>query len=333
MRKFPQSDSSNFGRTFHPHSTLHSRLVSDQPIAVATSAAMAVRRLPRSGFFAQSFTRRQISLPIRSPIQLARHRDFGNTTTPVEANNPTPDLPSNTPQPTAAISSSSTPLTFQPPRSAISRSHTPRYSLDRAPLQPQPLADCETPSSHSPEFLAQLTALAVQAPHYITIHIHGKPYLVTAGDTIRLPFLMHGVMPGDVLRLDRATIIGSREWTLRGGSRSRSAETREDNTAAPIVGRTDDMHQSLTQQVPSPGTSSQLRHSRPKSQNRLGYIDPSLFVCRATVLGTESEPLRTKEKTKRRQRHVRHVRSKHRYTILRIREVHVNVPGSEAEAA
>lgn len=41
------------------------------------------------------------------------------------------------------------------------------------------------------------------------------------------------------------------------------------------------------------------------------------------MLGTESEPMRIKEKTKRRQRHVRKVKSKHRYTILRVMEVKV----------
>lgn len=37
----------------------------------------------------------------------------------------------------------------------------------------------------------------------------------------------------------------------------------------------------------------------------------------------ESEPLRIKEKTKRRRRHVQHIKSKHRYTILRVMEVKV----------
>jgi len=41
-------------------------------------------------------------------------------------------------------------------------------------------------------------------------------------------------------------------------------------------------------------------------------------------LGTESEPMRVKEKTKRRMRHVRKVKSKHRFTVLRITELGVN---------
>jgi large subunit ribosomal protein L21 len=40
-------------------------------------------------------------------------------------------------------------------------------------------------------------------------------------------------------------------------------------------------------------------------------------------MGVESEPLRIMEKTKRRQRHVKHVKSKHRYTVLRITELEV----------
>ncbi|KAI1776732.1 hypothetical protein F4818DRAFT_411722 [Hypoxylon cercidicola] len=111
--------------------------------------------------------------------------------------------------------------------------------------------------------------LRAQPSHYLTVHIHGCPYLVTEGDRVRLPFLMHGVVPGDVLRLDRASTLGSRDYTLLG----------------------------------SP------------------YVDPALFECRATVLGVESEPLRVKVKTKRRNRRSRRVASKHRYTILRISEV------------
>lgn len=77
------------------------------------------------------------------------------------------------------------------------------------------------------------------------------------------------VLPGDVLRLNCASVLGSREYTLKG---------------AP-------------------------------------YIDERLFICRVRVMGVESEPLRMKEKTKRRQRRVKKARSKHRYTILRVMEV------------
>ncbi|KAK0392434.1 hypothetical protein NLU13_1929 [Sarocladium strictum] len=61
-----------------------------------------------------------------------------------------------------------------------------------------------------------LPFLAAQPGHYITVHIHGFPYLVQEGDSIRLPFRMPGVLPGDVLRLNRASVLGSRDYTLKG---------------------------------------------------------------------------------------------------------------------
>jgi large subunit ribosomal protein L21 len=116
----------------------------------------------------------------------------------------------------------------------------------------------------------------VQPRHYITAHIHGRPYLVTEGDRIRLPFKMPDVLPGDVLRLDRASVLGSRDYTLKG----------------------------------SP------------------WIDPALFECRATVLGTESEPMRIKIKTKRRNRRSQRVTSKHKYTILCVSELKLLDPAT-----
>jgi large subunit ribosomal protein L21 len=95
---------------------------------------------------------------------------------------------------------------------------------------------------------------------------------------------MPNVQPGDTLRLNRATHIGSRDYTL--------------SAPAAIKGTRD-----------GPGTTF--------------YLDERLFVCRATVLGTESEPMRVKEKTKRRMRHIRKVKSKHRFTVLRITELDV----------
>jgi len=82
---------------------------------------------------------------------------------------------------------------------------------------------------------------------------------------------MPGVVPGDVLRLNRASAIGSRDYTLKG---------------AP-------------------------------------YLDERIFECRAMVVGTEGEPVRVKEKTKRRNRRVKTVRSKHKFTVLRISQLKV----------
>ncbi len=82
---------------------------------------------------------------------------------------------------------------------------------------------------------------------------------------------MHGVKPGDILRLTRASNIGSRDYTLKG---------------AP-------------------------------------YLDERLFECRARVVGVESEPMRVKEKTKRRQRRIKRVKSKMRFTVLRVCDLRV----------
>ena len=53
------------------------------------------------------------------------------------------------------------------------------------------------------------------------------------------------------------------------------------------------------------------------------YVDSRLFECRAIVVGLESEPMRMKEKTARRNRRLKTVRSKHRYTELVVRELRV----------
>ncbi|PHH61853.1 hypothetical protein CDD81_7781 [Ophiocordyceps australis] len=120
-----------------------------------------------------------------------------------------------------------------------------------------------------------LPALAAQpGGHYITVHIHGFPYLVQEGDLVRLPFRIPGAMPGDVLRLNRASVIGSRDYTFKG---------------AP-------------------------------------YINERLFECRATVLGTEAEPMRIKIKKKRRCRRKKQAKSKLRFTILRISEFNIKTP-------
>lgn len=342
-------------RIILPLSTTGVNATRIKAIKQRTTSEMAASRVSRPN----SLSTRTLHLQLRSSrVVGSQCRSFNLTTPIIESDSLPPDPPVQTPHQTAppritrhvpypkarSISPS--------PPSALNRAYTSRYELSRAPTSPttsQPKANA-TPQHSSitassttetqplpPHLRTQLLHLATQLPHYIIIHIHGKPYLVTAGDTIRLPFLMHGVMPGDILRLDRASQLGSREWTLRAGAASpstsqspvgaqppsRTPEASDLTAEAPIIGKTSDLHPSVTQTVPHPHTSTQLRHSRPKSANRPGYIDPSLFVCRATVLGTESEPLRIKEKTKRRQRHVKHVRSKHLYTILRVSEVSV----------
>ena len=153
----------------------------------------------------------------------------------------------------------------------------PTNPIPSTPPNPQKQAPTAPSEVEAAASLAQLfPLLRAQPRHYITAHIHGRPYLVTEGDQIRLPFKMPGVLPGDVLRLDRASVLGSRDYTLKGTP----------------------------------------------------YIDSKLFECRATVLGTESEPLRIKIKTKRRNRRSQRVTSKHKYTILRISELKLIEPSS-----
>ncbi|KAI1119592.1 hypothetical protein F5Y14DRAFT_8693 [Nemania sp. NC0429] len=169
------------------------------------------------------------------------------------------------------------PLSFLLPSRALSTTAAPMQTAASShigiPPGPGPkLAPTAPPPAEAAESLAQLfPLLRAQPRHYITAHIHGRPYLVTEGDQIRLPFKMPDVLPGDVLRLDRASILGSRDYTLKGTP----------------------------------------------------WIDSALFECRATVLGTESEPLRIKIKTKRRNRRSQRVTSKHKYTILRISELKI----------
>lgn len=84
---------------------------------------------------------------------------------------------------------------------------------------------------------------------------------------------------GDKLRITHASVLGSRDYTLKGNP----------------------------------------------------YIDENLFQCRATVVEETSEPLRKKEKTKRRQRRIKTVKSKHPYTVLRISELIIaDAPGAAA---
>jgi large subunit ribosomal protein L21 len=97
---------------------------------------------------------------------------------------------------------------------------------------------------------------------------------------------MHGVSPGDILRLNRASLLGSRDYTLKAGT-------------------------SVTENYDG------------KRTGEPNYIDERLFECRARVVGVDSGPMVVEIKTKRRQRKKKHVRSKHRYTVLRVMDVKV----------
>lgn len=136
-----------------------------------------------------------------------------------------------------------------------------------------------------------LPLLCAQKPHYITAHVHRFPYLLTEGDSLRLPFHLHGVQAGDVLRFNRASIVGSRDYTLKAGLHSSKPET---------VG----LETGIIKQTAEPP-----------------YIDERLFECRMRVMGVETQPMMIKEKTKRRNRKVKTVKSKHKYTVLKVMEI------------
>ncbi|KXS95153.1 hypothetical protein AC578_5108 [Pseudocercospora eumusae] len=205
---------------------------------------------------------------------------------------------------------------------------TTQGSTSSAPIQTlQASRKASNVSKSSPLILSRsvrhlLPVLQAQSPHYITAHIHGFPYLLTEGDTLRLPFLMHGVEPGDVIRLNRAINLGSRDLTLKApapGDKIKSPVTSSRHVIDPTTG-TMTTHSNV---VPEGATAPHFIPHIAKGKH--SYIDDRLFVCRAVVMGVESEPLRIKEKTKRRQRHVRKVKSKHRYTILKIKELRLKL--------
>ncbi|KAH8144751.1 uncharacterized protein LAJ45_11252 [Morchella importuna] len=179
----------------------------------------------------------------------------------------TPHLHNLTTTPISPITPPTPPIPQQP--SIPHQTGTLNITTPTAPTTPHPS-------------LALLTALKSQPAQYITIHIHKFPFLVTVGDLVRLPFRLKDAAVGDSLRITHASVLGSRDYTLKG----------------------------------SP------------------WIDPALFTCRARVVEETSEPMRVKEKTKRRNRRIKKVKSKHRYTVLRISELVVkDAPVMAAAAA
>ncbi|KAJ5455254.1 hypothetical protein N7475_010375 [Penicillium sp. IBT 31633x] len=151
---------------------------------------------------------------------------------------------------------------------------TPQTRAD-VPIAKQPVAPTFTsPLKVTKSLMSQLPHLAGQKPHYVVAQLHARPYLLTEGDHLRLPFLMPKVKAGDILRFNRASAIGSRDFTMKG--------------------------------TPT--------------------IDERIYECRVRVTGVDAEPLRIKEKTKRRNRHVKQAKSKHRYTLMRVMDVRIKTP-------
>ena len=142
---------------------------------------------------------------------------------------------------------------------------------------------------------------------------------------------MHGVEPGDILRLNRAVNIGSRDYTLKAAAAPPKLKSPTQDSRT-VVDATSGLLTRNGAVMPEPGSAAagvaeqagvvMAPHFIPHiAKGKFSYLDERLFVCRAVVMGVESEPLRFKEKTKRRQRKVKTVKSKHRFTILKIKEV------------
>lgn len=238
---------------------------------------------------------------------------------PTQVGSSKPDIPSSpvrSPSTKVCKTPRSTPaaLTTFPSRSPKPRQQSTTSSSDpraqelpfavsqtvlTAPSSPDPT---HGPLNLHPPLRDLIPALSSQSPLYIRAHIHRVPFLLTAGDTLRLPFRLPDVYPGDVLRLNRATVLGSRDYTLKPGF-----DNVPPGPATSAVVALEDA---------AAGTAS-------RSDKATRYIDERLFECRARVMAVDSTPMMVKEKTKRRQRHVRRVTSKHRFTVLRIMEIRV----------
>lgn len=59
------------------------------------------------------------------------------------------------------------------------------------------------------------TPLRLATDLYAVFRIHNRPYLVTQGDKVILPFRMKQADVGDTLKLTDVTTLGSRNFTLR----------------------------------------------------------------------------------------------------------------------
>jgi large subunit ribosomal protein L21 len=260
-----------------------------------SSCGKMSRRLLRAALsLRKQTTPSSLVLPLRSG-----RRDFNTTTQVVEPQQPAPEH---------AIQQGARPLYSSTSQmEGLQDNSAQRARPD--PTTTSQLAAAST-GAQQPLWLPDsvrtlLPYLAAQPAQYIRVHIHGFPYLVTAGDQVRLPFRMPGVLPGDVLRLNRASILGSRDFTLQGGTNG-GANTDVEATAS----------------KPTPSQPTSINGAQMLKQPP--YIDERLYECRAVVLGTDSEPLRLKIKKKRRTRRSKTVKSKHRYTLLRISELKVN---------
>lgn len=59
-----------------------------------------------------------------------------------------------------------------------------------------------------------LSPLKFEQNLYATVNIHNRPYLITEGDEVILPFRMKQAEVGDIIEFDNVTTLGSRNYTL-----------------------------------------------------------------------------------------------------------------------
>lgn len=251
-----------------------------------------------------------------------------NLTTASYTTEAPPDPLINTAQQTQSADSLQARQTLLDDRLRTSSEQIAQTILPNASKLPAPPTRSVAPLQLSDSVKELLPVLRSQGPHYITAHLYDRPYLLTQGDTVRLPFLMHGVGPGDVLRLNKASNIGSREYTLKAAAASpplksptASIMTIQDPTTGHLASESRVMPDA---EFASSGSRTLAPHFIPHiAKGKMSYLDDRLFVCRAVVMGVEAEPMRIKEKTKRRQRKVKTVHSKHKFTVLKIKELRV----------
>lgn len=153
-------------------------------------------------------------------------------------------------------------FTVLPPlRTAVNHSVVRNFHSTRCALQEIPEASKQI----------DLKPLKLSNELYAVFKIHNRPYLMTEGDKVILPFKVKEADVGDVLSLTDVVTIGSRNYRL----------------------------------VDYP-------------------IDSSLYTLKATVLEKTKRAFEVREVTKRRNRRVRHAKSKGDLTVIRISELKLN---------
>ena len=94
--------------------------------------------------------------------------------------------------------------------------HTSSIALVQEQPNHKPIEDFtpkKTDTSTGATEVPDLTPLKYEQSLYATINIHNRPFLVTEGDIIILPFRMKHADIGDTLQFTDITTIGSRNYT------------------------------------------------------------------------------------------------------------------------